>query len=133
MCVQFVGRCSFCNQNQDNDTALHLVGLNCCCSSMCHFPNVFALKLICCQGLAPCQSEDEMARKQALKRIKDVEAPWPRSFHEKNESKHRTQGFMLQPGSSSNQPCSSRNHQNLAGVWLISTQLESVCPSNIEI
>lgn len=25
------------------------------------------------QGLAPCQSEDEMARKQALKRIKDVE------------------------------------------------------------
>ncbi|CAK9000675.1 DEAD-box ATP-dependent RNA helicase 22 [Durusdinium trenchii] len=43
-----------------------------------NWPNEVPDILVCtpraaAQGLAPCQSQDEMARKQALKRIKDVE------------------------------------------------------------
>jgi len=43
-----------------------------------NWPNEVPEILVCspraaAQGLAPCQSEDEMARKQALKRIRDVE------------------------------------------------------------
>ena len=46
-------------------------------SELCCHCMIFRCRQVSRQGLAPCQSQDEMARKQALKRIKDVEVPSP--------------------------------------------------------